>query len=351
MASDLHLASLTTLRVGGDAQRLIDATETEELIEAVAQADSEGVPVLILGGGSNVVIADSGFSGTVVCVRTLEVTPSRDGDVVRVRVDAGVPWDAFVARTVADGWSGLECLSGIPGSVGATPIQNVGAYGHEVAEFIESVEVFDRQSQARQTLLADKCDFSYRSSVFKQNPSQYIVLAVNFVLNVSKESAPIKYAELAETLGVAIDEVAPSEQVRRTVWSLRQSKGMVLDIDDHDTWSVGSFFTNPIVDLEVVSSLPEDAPRWEQPDGRVKLSAAWLISLAGFGKGWPGNPAGPVDPTIRASLSTKHALAITNRGTAHAVDVLQVARDVQAGVEAKTGIHLEPEPRLINCEL
>lgn len=345
MSSDLHLASLTTLRVGGDAQSLVDATETEELIEAVAQADSEGTEVLILGGGSNVVIADSGFPGTVVCVRTLEVTPSRDGDVVRVRVDAGVPWDAFVARTVADGWSGLECLSGIPGSVGATPIQNVGAYGHEVAEFIESVEVFDRQSRARQTLPADECDFSYRSSVFKQNPSQYVVLAVNFVLNVSKESAPIRYAELAETLGVAIDGVAPSEQVRRTVWSLRQSKGMVLDIDDHDTWSVGSFFTNPIVEPEVAAQLVEAAPQWEQPDGRVKLSAAWLISQSGFEKGWPG------DPTATASLSTKHALAVTNRGDASAEDVLSVARRVQAGVADKTGIRLEPEARLINCEL
>lgn len=341
----MQLASLTTLRVGGAAQNLIEAHTTDELIGAVAAADDSGTPVLILGGGSNVVISDEGFPGTVVCVRTSEVTPSRDGDVVRVRVDAGVPWDIFVARSVADGWSGLECLSGIPGSVGATPIQNVGAYGHEVAEFIESVEVYDRQSKTRQTLARDECDFSYRSSVFKQHPERYVVLAVNFELSVSRDSVPVRYAELASALGVAIDESAPSELVRRTVWSLRQSKGMVLDIDDYDTWSVGSFFTNPIVDLDEVAHLPEDAPRFEQSDERVKLSAAWLISNSGFGKGWPN------DPAVKASLSTKHALAITNRGEASASDVLAVARAVQAGVADKTGIRLEPEARLINCAL
>lgn len=341
----MQLASLTTLRVGGDARTLIEAETTEDLIEAVASADEAGTPVLILGGGSNVVIADQGFEGTVVRVQSREITPTRDGDEVRVRVEAGVPWDTFVARTVADGWSGLECLSGIPGSVGATPIQNVGAYGHEVAEFIESVEVFDRQSHSKHTLLAEECDFSYRSSLFKQNPGQYVVLAVNFLLAATKESASIKYAELAQALGVGIDESAPSEQVRRTVWQLRQSKGMVLDIDDYDTWSVGSFFTNPIVDLETIKRLPEDAPQWPQADGQVKLSAAWLIAFSGFEKGWPAQAGAP------ASLSTKHALAITNRGEAKAEDVLDIAREVQAGVLAKTGITLEPEARLIGCSL
>ncbi|MFZ1363011.1 MAG: UDP-N-acetylmuramate dehydrogenase [Candidatus Nanopelagicales bacterium] len=341
----IPLASFTTLRVGGTAREIVEPETTHELIHTVAMADSFDDPVLILGGGSNVVISDDGFDGTVVRIRTNEVSSSRDGDVVRVRAEAGVPWDTFVARTVTDGWSGLECLSGIPGSVGATPIQNVGAYGHEVAEFIESVEVFDRENHSQFTMTADDCEFGYRSSVFKSNPGRYLVLAVNFVLAADKGSAPIKYAELASALGVAIDESAPSELVRRTVWNLRQSKGMVLDIDDHDTWSVGSFFTNPIVDLEVVAQLPDDAPRWEQPDGRAKLSAAWLISYSGFDKGWPG------DPNAKASLSTKHALAITNRGEATAVDVLDVARDVQAGVAAKTGITLEPEARLINCSL
>ena len=341
----MQLASLTTMRVGGESRSVVEAETTEDLIEAVATADQARTPVLILGGGSNVVIADNKFDGTVVLVRTTGVTPTRDGDEVRVRVEAGVPWDSFVARTVADGWSGLECLSGIPGLVGATPIQNVGAYGHEVAEFIESVEVFDREAQSRQTLLAEECDFSYRSSLFKQNPRRYIVLAVNFLLAAAKESAPIKYAELATALEVAIDEAAPSEQVRRMVWQLRQSKGMVLDIDDHDTWSVGSFFTNPIVVPEVAEQLPDDAPRWVQSDGTIKLSAAWLIAYSGFDKGWPN------DPAAKASLSTKHALAITNRGGASVADVLDVARDVQEGVLAATGITLEPEARLIGCEL
>lgn len=341
----MQLASLTTLRVGGSADNLVEVETSAELVEVVAAADHAGTPVLILGGGSNVVISDDGFPGTVVLVHTSEVTPTRDGDVIRVRVESGVPWDVLVARTVADGWSGLECLSGIPGSVGATPIQNVGAYGHEVAEFVESVEVFDRQTGSLQTLLGSECDFSYRSSVFKQNPGRYLVLAVNFALAADKNSAPIKYAELASSLGIAIDESAPSELVRRTVWNLRQSKGMVLDIDDHDTWSVGSFFTNPIVDLDLAEQLPTNAPRWEQTDGRVKLSAAWLITHAGFDKGWPG------DLAAKASLSTKHALAITNRGGATAADILDVARAVQAGVIAKTGITLEPEARLINCEL
>ena len=256
-----------------------------------------------------------------------------------VTVAAGDVWDDLVARAVEEGWVGVEALSGIPGSVGATPVQNVGAYGQEVAGTIASVRCWDRVESAYRTFAVADCGFGYRTSRFKRDPGRYVVLEVTFQLTLGHMGAPVRYAELARTLGVEPGSRAPSGAVREAVLGLRAGKGMVLDAQDHDTWSAGSFFTNPFVDPEVV---PDGAPRWEQPDGTVKTSAAWLIEHAGFGKGY-GNH--------RAALSTKHTLALTNRGGARTADLLALAGEVQRGVHERFGIWLDNEPVLVGCEL
>ncbi|WP_372727599.1 UDP-N-acetylmuramate dehydrogenase [Nocardioides sp.] len=335
----------TTLRLGGPARHWVTATSEDELVAAVSAADEAGEPVLVLGGGSNLVVGDQGFSGTVVQIGTRGI----DADVeagegascsgATVTVAAGERWDDLVAHAVDAGWTGIEALSGIPGQVGATPIQNVGAYGQEVAQTIASVRTWDRHDRAQRTFAAADCGFGYRTSRFKAEPGRYVVLAVTFQFRQGTLGAPVAYAELARTLGVEQGERAPLTAVRQAVLGLRAGKGMVLDPADHDTWSAGSFFTNPVVAPDVV---PPGAPAWPQPDGSVKTSAAWLIEHAGFAKGH-GNAA--------VSLSTKHTLALTNRGHATAADLLALAREVRDGVEQRFGIRLVNEPVLVGCDL
>jgi UDP-N-acetylmuramate dehydrogenase len=334
------LANHTTLRVGGPVADFVVATTESELIEAVRDADAAGKPVLVLGGGSNVLVSDSGFDGRVVAVRTAGVHSDADacGGAV-VRVAAGEPWDDLVARAVGEGWVGVEALSGIPGLVGATPIQNVGAYGQEVSETIASVRCWDRQAGEVRTLFNRDCRFGYRTSRLKQEPNRWVVLEVVFQLRLGDLGAPIAYAELARRLGVEIGDRVALADVRAGVLALRRGKGMVLDPSDHDTWSAGSFFTNPVLAPDRV---PPGAPAWPQPDGTVKTSAAWLIEQAGFERG-RGND--------RAALSGKHTLALTNRGGATATDLVTLAREIRDGVRSRFGIELVTEPVLVGCSL
>jgi UDP-N-acetylmuramate dehydrogenase len=342
-AAGVVLADHTTLRVGGPARRMITVETEAELVEAVADLDGGGEPLLVLGGGSNLLVGDAGFHGTVVKIATegiVEDTAACSGAVITVA--AGEPWDPLVRYAVERGWSGLEPMSGIPGLVGATPIQNVGAYGAEASELISMVRTFDRSTGLLKTLFPIECGFGYRSSRFKSDPGHFVVLSVTFQLPLGSMSQPIRYPELARVLGVEVGQRAPAAEVRQAVLALRSAKGMVLVEDDHDTWSAGSFFTNPILSQARALALPADAPRFSQPDGTVKTSAAWLVEQAGFGKGY-GRGA--------ARLSAKHTLALTNRGAASATELLGLAREIRAGVQAKFGIELVPEPVLVGCEL
>ncbi len=341
----VRLADLTSLRVGGRARTFVRAETEADLVAAVSAADRAGEPVLVIGGGSNLLVADEGFVGTVVHVATDGVRVDRNGSDLDVTVRAGTGWDDFVARSVVEGWSGIEALSGIPGAAGSTPIQNVGAYGQEVSSTISRVKVWDRTTGSTDHLDAAACAFGYRHSRFKADPGRFLILEITFRLTADPLGQPVRYAELARTLGVAPGQRAPAVDVRRAVLRLRAGKGMVLDPDDHDTWSAGSFFTNPLLDVASAAALPPGAPRYDQPDGRVKTSAAWLIEQAGFPKGYA------VRPGAAASLSTKHTLALTNRGSATAGDLLELARAVRDGVEARFGIRLVNEPVLVNCTL
>ncbi|WP_232549890.1 UDP-N-acetylmuramate dehydrogenase [Propioniciclava soli] len=353
------LADHTTLRVGGPARRWVEATTTEALVAAVSEADAAGEPVLVLSGGSNVVVGDAGFDGTVVHVATRgvridggsfcafdETTPGGGAAAacggVLVEVNAGEGWDAFVAWTVAQEFVGIEALSGIPGAVGSTPIQNVGAYGQEVSQTIWRVHTWDRVDRTHRSFANADCRFDYRHSRFKAEPGRYVVLSVTFQFLQGHLGAKIGYAELARTLGVDLGHRAPLTAVREAVLALRRGKGMVLDPTDPDTWSAGSFFTNPVVDADAAALLPPEAPRFPRADGMVKTSAAWLIDRAGFGKGY-GTP--PV------TLSTKHTLALTNRGGATAADVVALAREVRDGVRARFGVTLVPEPVFVGVGL
>jgi UDP-N-acetylmuramate dehydrogenase len=337
------LADHTTLRVGGPARRMITVATESELIEAVRDLDASAEPVLVLGGGSNVLVGDGGFEGTVLKITTRGITEeiaACSGAVITVA--AGEPWDPLVRYAIEHGWSGLEAMSGIPGLVGATPIQNVGAYGADVSELISTVRTLDRSTGQLKTLFPIECGFGYRTSRFKSDPGRFVVLSVSFQLPLGSMSQPIRYPELARALGVEAGRRAPAADVREAVLALRSAKGMVLVEDDHDTWSVGSFFTNPIVDPATTETLPSDAPRFSQPDGMVKISAAWLIEQAGFAKGY-GHGA--------AQISAKHTLAVTNRGGATAADLLSLAQEIRAGVRSRFGIELVPEPVLVGCEL
>ena len=350
-ATESPLSGFTTLRTGGPAERVIVAESDAELIAAVAAADAAGETLTILGGGSNVVVSDDGLPGTVVLVRTRGIDVSVDAcSGAWVTVAAGEPWDDLVARAVAEEWSGIEALSGIPGLTGGTPIQNVGAYGQDVADTIARVTAYDRETSRTEVIAAGDCGFGYRTSRFKSDPGRYVVLSVTFQLPLGSLSAPIGYAELASRLGVAVGERAPASEVRAAVLDLRRGKGMVLDPADHDTWSVGSFFTNPIVEA---SRVPEGAPAWPSSDGAaaagdgqpglVKTSAAWLVEQAGFPRGYPEGGA--------ARLSSKHTLAITNRGAATTSDVVSLAREIRDGVRDRFGIELIAEPVLLGCSL
>lgn len=339
------LASYTTLRLGGPAGTVTTAVDTGEAIAAVWRATAEGRPLLVLAGGSNVVIGDAGFDGEVLLLRNrgVEVVTEGDGEVI-VRVAAGEPWDDFVAYAVDAGWSGVECLSGIPGAAGSTPIQNVGAYGQEVAHTIAAVHAYDRIDDLRLVMTPEECRFGYRSSVFKHD-DRYLVTAVDFRLAKQDLSSPIRYAELARQLGVEAGDRVPLRHARDTVLKLRAGKGMVLDPEDRDTWSVGSFFTNAVVSAEFFAELTAargEIPNWPGADGTVKVPAAWLIEHAGFPKGFAG--AG-------VSISTKHTLALTNRGAGTTESLLDLARTVRDGVRARFGIELHPEPVLVNCVL
>ncbi|TCC58832.1 UDP-N-acetylmuramate dehydrogenase [Kribbella pittospori] len=341
MNTHVRLADFTTLRIGGLADKLIEVSTEDDLITAVRDADAAGEPVLLLSGGSNVVIGDDGFRGTVIKIATRGIRADADMcSGAMVHIAAGEDWDAVVQRAIAEEWSGLESMSGIPGLTGSTPVQNVGAYGHEVAETIASVRVWDRVDNAVRTMFAADCGFSYRNSRFKADPSRYVVLEVTFQLPLGDLSAPVGYAELARVLDLEPGSRAPMTDVREAVLGLRRSKGMVLDPDDHDTWSAGSFFTNPILDTP--ADVPAGAPQWPQPDGRVKTSAAWLIEHAGVSKGF----------TIgSAAVSTKHTLALTNRGNATAKELLSLAAHVRSQVHQAFAITLTNEPVLVNCTL
>jgi UDP-N-acetylmuramate dehydrogenase len=338
----VRLSDLTTLRLGGPAARYAEASTEEAVVQAVRAADEAGEPLLVLAGGSNVVVADEGFPGTVVRVATRGV--ARDGAVLEVA--AGESWDPLVADCVARGLAGVECLAGIPGSVGATPIQNVGAYGQEVAETIAAVRVLDRGDGEVRVLAPAECAFTYRSSAFKREPGRWIVLAVRFVLEASERSAPIRYAELARALGVEVGARAPLARAREAVLALRRGKGMVLDPDDPDTVSAGSFFTNPVLDAGAFAALRARVaerlgagarpPAWPDADAHVKTSAAWLIERAGFHRG-DGNPEG-------IAISSKHTLALTNRGAGTTAELVALAREIAAGVHDAFGVDLVPEP-------
>jgi UDP-N-acetylmuramate dehydrogenase len=313
--------------------------------------------LLVLAGGSNLVIADEGFAGSVVRIATSGVSVESAGSgAVMVRVAAGEVWDDVVVQAVIQGWSGIEALSGIPGCAGATPIQNVGAYGQEVAQTIAEVRVWDRREQRVHTFANADCRFTYRHSLFKAEP-RYVVLEVVFQLRVARLSGPVDYAGLAHALGVEAGERVPLADAREAVLAQRRQRGMVLDAADHDTWSCGSFFTNPIMSAGSYAVLqdrvqarlgggPERTvrvPRFDAPDGQVKTVAAWLIDKAGFSKGY--RMPGP------AALSTKHVLAVTNRGSATADDVVALAREIRDGVQDAFGVSLVNEPVLVGTSL
>jgi UDP-N-acetylmuramate dehydrogenase len=348
------LSGYTTLRLGGPAARFLEPARAEDVADAIRAADRSGEPLLLLGGGSNLVVADAGFPGTVVRVanRGSKIDCGAGGKV-QLTVEAGEDWDTVVAGTVEAGLGGLECLSGIPGLVGATPVQNVGAYGVEVAQLLISVDLLDRASGEIRTLRAEELGLAYRTSILK-NTDRAVVLRARFELTDDGSSAPIRYTELARALGVRQHTRVPVADARAAVLALRRGKGMVLDEHDHDTWSVGSFFTNPIVanpDLpnvlaRIATRVGDDVPVPQYPagPGAIKLSAAWLIERAGFAKGYAG-------PGGRVALSGKHTLALTNRGPATTADLLTLAREVRDGVHGAFGVELLPEPVLVGCRL
>ena len=316
----MNLSELTTLRLGGPVGELIECTTQEQLVEAALSG------AYVLGGGSNVVMPDAGLD-RVALVRTDGW--SQDGEVLSVM--AGLPWDDAVVRALVAGLTGFEAMSGIPGTVGAAPIQNIGAYGAEVSSYLTSVRALDRSTGQVVDIARDECGFAYRSSRFKAEPGRWVVLSVGFRL--PSEPQPVRYAELARALGVEVGEAAPAQQVRDAVLALRRSKGMVLDPADPDSVSAGSFFTNPLVD-----EAPEGAPHWPDPSGLVKVSAAWLIERSGFGKGWGDG---------RIGLSSKHTLALVNRGGGTTAELLEVMRTIQDGVRVRFGIDLVNEPVIV----
>lgn len=348
--SDVPLAPLTTLRLGGAARRLVEASTEADLVEAVISADRAGEPLLVLAGGSNVVIADEGWDGTVVRIATggVELREHPDGRT-GARVAAGENWDALVERLVADGLAGAECLAGIPGSAGATPIQNVGAYGQDVSRSLVAVRVLDRTTGAVSEIAAADCGLGYRTSAFKRS-SRHVVLSVAFAFERSPLSMPIAYAELARTLGVQVGARVPLAHARDAVLELRRSKGMVLDARDHDTWSAGSFFTNPVLSgdefaafqARVTERCGADVapPHFDDPAG-IKTSAAWLIERAGFGRG---------DSRGQVALSSRHALALTNRGGASSRELVAFAREIADTVNAAFGVMLHPEPVFVGID-
>ena len=325
------LSSLTTLGVGGIADRVVVVTDAAELVAAVRAADEAGTPLLVLGGGSNVVAPDAGWPGDVVAVRNRGI----ECDGATLTVQAGEPWDDVVAYTVGNQLAGIEALSGIPGTTGATPIQNVGAYGQEVAQTITAVRVWDRAEKSERTLTPEDCVFGYRDSRLKREPGRFVVLDVTFALHPGELSRPVGYAELARRLGVEVGESAPLADVRAAVMELRRGKGMVLDPDDPDSRSAGSFFTNPIV---LADRAVDGCPSWPAGDGHVKLSAAWLVQSAGFGRGTREG---------RVGTSSRHSLALTTEPGATTAELLAFADRVVTAVREQFGVTLVPEPTTV----
>jgi len=334
------LSKYTSLRVGGPAKKLVHVSTEAEIITAIQE--SEGSPVLIMGGGTNVLIADTGFDGIVIHISNDSIQAEMDAcSGATLTIGAGQNWDEFVKTTIDRGLAGLETLSGIPGSVGAAPIQNIGAYGHEVSEFITRVRTYDREEKSVKTFTNSQCEFSYRSSHFKEHPGRYVILDVAFQLRQGEMSDPITYVELSKKLGIEPGEKAIVVSVRSAVLELRASKGMLIS-EDPDSWSAGSFFTNPIISQQDADSLPNATPKWPLNDGRVKISAAWLIENSGMHKG---------DAIGGARISTKHVLALTNSGSATASDIAALAKKARDQVKEKFGITLIAEVNLIGVEI
>ncbi|TFC24307.1 UDP-N-acetylmuramate dehydrogenase [Cryobacterium sp. MDB1-18-2] len=377
-AAPTTFADLTTIRTGGRPLFLLAPETEDELIETVQDAWASGEDWLLLGGGSNTVAADTEFDGTVVRVLTRGITVERSADRVILRVQAGEPWDDLVAHTVAQGWSGIEALSGIPGSTGAAPVQNIGAYGQELANSLVAIDFLDYESGERRRIPAAELELGYRTSLLKHGLRGLVVAVELELWDTATEasvlgaalSRPLAFPQLADALGVHVGDRVPLADVRATVLRLRAAKGMLLNPGDPDATSAGSFFTNPIVSLSFSRTLPESAPRWplddpELPDRvipledyygigpvpgavevvpLVKLSAAWLIEHAGISRGFrlPGS---------RAAVSSKHTLALTNTGGASGEEIAQLARFVQQRVQAEFGVILQPEPVLVGLGL
>jgi UDP-N-acetylmuramate dehydrogenase len=333
---NVALAPLTTIGIGGPARHFVRATTVDEVREALSWASRTGTPVFILGGGSNLLISDDGFPGLVIHIDLRGVTAESEGEYATLRVAAGEPWDPFVERAARNHWAGIECLSGIPGSTGATPIQNVGAYGQDVSETIIRVEALDRQTDRVRTFTNDECRFGYRSSLFKNHePNRYVVLGVTFRLK-RDGAATIRYPELQKYLdehGISNDDLVG---VRGAVIAIRKRKGMVIDRNDPDTRSDGSFFMNPIIPAAELGDF--GGPSFPAGEGMVKLSAAWLIENAGFTKGFQHGNVG---------LSSKHSLAVINRGNGTAAEVRELVKMIQDRVREKFGVELHPEPNFI----
>jgi len=336
-----ELSKYTSFRVGGPAQKIVQVSTETEIIAAIEEAGES--PVLIMGAGTNVLIADKGFDGTVIRISNNSVQSEVDAcSGATLTIGAGEDWDTFVQTTIDRGYAGLETLSGIPGTVGAAPIQNIGAYGHEVSEFITRVRTYDRQEKVVKTFTNAQCEFTYRNSHFKAHPGRYVVLDVQFQIRIGEMSDPITYVELAKKLGIDPGDRATVRATRAAVLELRASKGMLLSPDDHDSWSAGSFFTNPIVTQQQADTLPNAAPKWPLNDGRVKISAAWLIENSGTHKG---------DEIGGARVSTKHVLALSNSGNATAADIAELAKRARNQVKEVFGITLEAEVNLIGVEI
>ncbi len=336
-----ELSKYTSFHVGGPAKKILQVSTEAEIIAAIESAGDS--PILILGGGTNVLVSDSGFEGTVIRISNNSVQAEVDAcSGATLTIGAGENWDEFVLTSINNGFAGLETLSGIPGTVGAAPIQNIGAYGHEISEFITRVRTYDRVNKEIKTFTNSECEFSYRSSHFKAHPGRYVVLEVQFQIRRGEMSDPITYVELSKKLGIDMGDKAPVADVRAAVLELRASKGMLLTPQDKDSWSAGSFFTNPIISQQAADALPNAAPKWPLIDGRVKISAAWLIENSGIHKG---------DEVGGARVSTKHVLALTNSGNATAADIAALAKKARDQVHSTFGITLEAEVNLIGLEI
>ncbi|HMJ14646.1 MAG TPA: UDP-N-acetylmuramate dehydrogenase [Polyangiaceae bacterium] len=340
LRENVNLAPFTSLGVGGPARYFIDARTEQELLAALEWADQQRVSARVLGGGSNLVISDAGVNGLVVRLSTRGTRAETRGSFVYFDAAAGEPWDSVVQHASERKWAGIECLSGVPGSVGATPIQNVGAYGQDVSETIVSVRAFDRETASVTQLSNRQCRFSYRDSWFKGSArGRFVILSVTYQLQAGGPPN-VRYADLARALETAGTRTPSLTDVRSTVLQIRRSKSMVLDREDPDAQSCGSFFTNPIVPAEELRGVEQragvkDMPSWPQADGRVKLSAAWLIERAGFRKG---------EQFGNAAISSRHSLAIVSRPGCGASDIVDLARKIRGEVVRAFAVTLMPEP-------